>query len=156
MNSLIKQIAATALFAGLSMNASSAMAQQARVGATTQQGNGAFVAKENTVFTLTSAQVASLTGVAGLPEGGSTSFTTLRYNITPSGNSKSVIQGTLPEGSRPTQSTTFNSTYTEAEAGPTFGKVYDTVAVIEPSGVTTISATLKSNDKGKGKSKGKK
>ena len=146
MKILQKSIASALLLAGLSF--SSAAVAQNRVGAATQQGNGAFVAKENTVFCMPNTMVKELTGVT-LAADGCTNFTTLRYNITPSGNSKSVITAVLPEGSRPTQQTTYNATYTEHVQGPTFGKVYDTVAVIEPDGKVTISGVLK----GKGKMK---
>lgn len=138
-----KKIVAAGLLFGLVAFGSSAHAQ-ANVTAATQQGNGAYVVKTDREASIQN----SLLGVTGLPAGGYLPMRQTKFVVTPSGNSMAVWEGTVPAEARPTQRITYRSTYTETEAGPLQGKVYDTVAVTEPNGATKLTLTMKPNGKG--------
>ena len=154
MKTLLSKIAAVALFAGASLAGSAAHAQNA-VRTAVQQGNGgAFVSKTDKVYCIYNDGL----GIPGLAPTDCIPLTQTKLLITPSGRSESVLKGTLPANvARPTERIVFNSTYTETTPGPTLGRTYQTVAVIETDGSVTYSGTLENtkgqgNDKGNGKS----
>ncbi|MBC6606268.1 hypothetical protein H8B13_05505 [Hymenobacter sp. BT188] len=130
------------------MTSNVALAQNA-VRTATQQGHGAFVSKTEQVYDIPNASL----GIPTLASDAVLPMKQVKFVITPSGNSTSVLTGTLPADKRPAQRVVFNSTYTEIAEGPTKGQVYNTVAVTEPTGAVTYTGTLKGNGKGKGKAK---
>ncbi|KAA9333281.1 hypothetical protein F0P96_09910 [Hymenobacter busanensis] len=152
MKTAIQKFSALLLLIGATLSGSTVLAQQS-VRTAVQQGNGAFVHKTDKVYCIGNTAL----GIPGLAPSECINMTQTKFVITPSGNSISVLEGTLPANvPRPAQRVVFNSTYTETAEGPTKGRVYDTVAITEPDGRVTYTGTLKGNDKGNGKGKGKK
>jgi hypothetical protein len=152
MTTKIKKFAALFLFAGFGLVASEAQAQTTDY-PLKQQGNGAYLQKDVTNFCIPN----SLLNLQGIDPNGCLQMTRVKFTLTPSGNSQAVWRGTVPEGSRPAQRTTFNSTLPEIVEGPTQGFMYNTVAVTEPNGNVTLTLTSKANGKGNDpKGKGKK
>lgn len=133
------------LVAGLFVAGSTVQAQNKKIGAAVQSGNGAYVQKTDRTVCMTN----SLLGLSALPGAGCLNMTQEKFIVTPSGNSSAIWRGTVPEGQRPTQRVVYNSTYVEVAEGPTKGLTYNTVATTEPSGAVTLTFDRKPNGKGK-------
>ncbi|PJJ52779.1 hypothetical protein [Hymenobacter chitinivorans] len=131
------------LFAGLVIAGSSVQAQNKKIGAAVQNGNGAYVLKTDRSVCMTN----TLLGLSTLPSTGCVNMTQEKFIVTPSGNSSAIWRGTVPEGQRPAQRVVYNSTYVEVAEGPTKGATYNTVATTEPSGAVTLTFDRKPNGK---------
>ncbi|NVO86800.1 hypothetical protein [Hymenobacter terrestris] len=142
----LQRIVAASLVFGLASFGLSAQAQS-NITSATQQGKGAYVTKTDREAGIQNA----LLGILSLPTDGYLPMRQTKFVITPSGNSMAVWEGTVPAEARPAQRVTYRSTYTETEAGPLQGKIYDTVAVTEPNGSIKLTLTMKQNGKGKKK-----
>ena len=148
MNTILKKTVGALLFIGLTLGTNAVSAQN-RIGSAVQQGNGAYVQKNDHAQCIGSA-------LLGIPQlGNCLDMTQEKFIVTPSGNSMSVWKGTVPVAARPTQRLVYNSTWTETLNGVT--RTYDTEAVTMPDG--SIKLTLKDkangNGNGNGKSNGK-
>jgi hypothetical protein len=146
MKNLTTNLFGVFLFAGLLATGSSAQAQNKKIGAAVQSGNGAYVLKTDREVCMTN----TLLGLPAAPSTGCTNMRQEKFIVTPGGNSFATWRGTAPEGQRPAQRVVFNSTYVEVAEGPTKGLTYTTVATTEPSGAITLTFERKPNGKNKG------
>ncbi|GAB2473686.1 hypothetical protein GCM10011375_25590 [Hymenobacter qilianensis] len=144
MNTIKHKLASVAFLVSLCLTGSSVLAQNA-VRTAVQQGHGAFVSKTDKEYAIGNASL----GIPTLAPDAVVMLKQVKFVITPSGNSTSVLTGMLPANQRPAQRIVFNSTHTETVDGPTKGRVYDTVAVTETDGSITYTGTLKGKGKGK-------